>query len=76
MCALCADVVSIDDRHSHHPVTRHPVTRHPGDACSLTQPDEDVRRLIKAGRLERLLEGDQLRREMAAGRAFKVGGGG
>lgn len=34
--------------------------------------DEDARRLIKANKLEKLLESDQLTREMAAGRVFQV----
>lgn len=35
-------------------------------------PDDDARRLIRSNQLTQLLEADQLRREMAAGRVFKV----
>ena len=42
----------------------------------LDAPDAEVRRHVAAGRWERLLEADQLRREMEAGRAFRVRGGG
>ena len=35
-------------------------------------PDDDVRRLIRSNQFTQLLEADQLRREMAAGRVFKV----
>jgi hypothetical protein len=35
--------------------------------------DEEARHLIKLGKLEKLLEFDQLHREMAGGRVFQVG---
>lgn len=36
------------------------------------KPDEQVWRLIRERHLEKLIEADELRREMAAGRVFKV----
>ena len=36
------------------------------------KPDEQVWKLIREGHLDKLLEADELCREMAAGRVFKV----
>lgn len=39
----------------------------------ITTSDEEARRLIRAGKLEKLQQYDQLTNEMAAGRVFQVG---
>jgi hypothetical protein len=38
----------------------------------IRMPDDDVRRLIRGGQIKQLLEHDQLNRERAAKRVFKV----